>query len=233
VTENKSLKRRVRTRMTKTGERYTAARRQLLEKAPARPTGGPTAPEKPATSEPNEPLHGPTDRTWSQWVAVLDEWGARDKTHTEIARWLYRDLGVDGWWSQDITVRYERHIGRRVVGQRGSTFSATGTKTINVAADVARAAWVDARQRAKWLPGVELRQRPNRAPIVARFDVKDGEGRVVVSFDPRGAGKVSVAIEHEKLPNARAAARWTALWRERLKVLKEQLEAGRGPVRRR
>jgi hypothetical protein len=211
VTQDKSLKRRVRARMSKTGERYTAARRQVLATPPT-------------TSEPvaDEPLHGKTDRTWSQWVTLLDEWGARDRPHAEIARWLNRDLGVDGWWAQNITVEYEKQIGRRVLRQRGATFSATGSKTIGVPARVARDAWTDEATRRQWLPGVELRQRPNRAPIVARFDAP--EGRVVVSFDPRGESKVSVAIEHEKLPDADSAARWTKLWRERLVALKELLE---------
>ena len=222
MTENKTLKRRVRERMSKTGERYTSARRQVLAKAP---TDTPQAPatEQPSTEpRPPERVFGKTDRTWSQWAEALDEWGARDRSHTEIARWLNQDLGVDGWWSQSITVEYEKHIGRRVLRQRGTTFSATGSKTINVPAATAREAWTDEAVRARWLPDVELRQRPNRAPVVARFDAV--EGRVVVSFDAKGAQKVSVAVEHEKLPDADTAARWTMFWRERLAELKRQLE---------
>ncbi len=224
VTANKSLKRRVRTRMAKTGERYTAARRQVLDKAPDRsPDRTTSAPEQPAMPTPDEPLHGPTDRSWSEWVAILDEWGARDKPHPEIARWLGEKHGVPPWWTQDITVRYEKHIGRRVLGQRGTTFSATASKTINVSDDTARAAWLDTRKRARWLPDVELKRRPNRVAIASRFDAP--EGRVVVSFDSRAEDKVSVAIEHEKLPDAEAAARWTAFWRERLKEFKAHLES--------
>lgn len=227
MTENNTLKRRVRARMAKTGERYTAARRQVLDKAPA--GASPTEVPPAATGAPatipatDEPLHGPTDRTWSQWVAILDEWGARDKPHPDIARWLGEKQGVPPWWTQDITVRYEKHIGRRVLGQRGSTFSATASKTINVADHTARAAWLDVGKRARWLPDVELKRRPNRVAIASRFDAP--EGRVIVSFDPRGPAKVSVAIEHEKLPDAKAAARWTAFWRERLRHLKEMLES--------
>jgi hypothetical protein len=217
VTQNKTLKHRVRERMSKTGERYTAARRQVLAKAPS---GEPDQqPEPPTASEPN---YGKTDRSWPAWVATLDEWGARDKTHTEIARWLHEELGVGGWWAQNVTVEYEKHIGRRVLRQRGSTFSATASKTIKVPAARAREAWTDEAIRARWLPGTELRQRPNRVPIVARFDAEDG--RVVVSFDARSESKVSVAIEHEKLPDAESAARWTAFWRERLVELKRHLE---------
>jgi len=217
VTENKSLKRRVRERMSKTGERYTSARRQLLAKS--------DPPVLPVTS--HEPPHGPTSNTLTEWFAVLDEWGARDRRHAEIARWLGAEKGVPPWWTQDITVRYERHIGRRVVGQRvDSTFSATGTKTIAVAPDVARAAWTDENVRRRWLPDVRLIQRPNRARAAARFDVNDGEGRLIVSFDPRGDERTMVAIEHEKLTDQAQTKRWSALWRERLKALKEMLEHG-------
>lgn len=217
MTENKSLKRRVRERMSKTGERYTAARRHIV----AKPASD-TAPPHPA---PIEPLHGPTNRALPEWFALLDDWGARDRSHTDIARWLGEQHEVPPWWTQDITVRYERHIGRRVLGQRGSTFSATGTKTIGVAPDVARAAWTDERVRARWLPDVRLSQRPNRVRVAARFDVNDGEGRVVVSFDPKAESRTLVAIEHEKLPDQESAQRWSAFWRERLRVLKELLEA--------
>ena len=217
MTENKTFKRRVRERMSKTGERYTAARRQVVAKAQ-----GAEPPAAQATAP--EPLHGPTNRTWPEWVRLLDASGAREKPHPEIVKWLAAEHAVPAWWRQDITVRYEKHIGRRVLGQRGSTFSATGTKTMAVAAAVARAAWTDDAQRERWLPDVRLTQRPNRAKIAVRFDVNESDGCLMVSFDPRGDFKTSVAIEHEKLPDARSAEGWTTFWRERLGVLKELLE---------
>jgi hypothetical protein len=231
VTENKTLKRRVRERMSKTGERYTAARRQVLGKAKSDAATSETpaaaaAVEQHPPGQPEEALHGPTNRTWSEWVRVLDDWGARDRPHTEIARWLADEMGVPPWWTQDITVRYEKHIGRRVLGQRGSTFSATATKTIAVHPDAARAAWVDEPARHAWLPDVRLSQRPNRVKVAARFDVNDADGRLIVSFEPKAGGaKTLVAVEHEKLPDAAAAKRWTTFWRQRLIALKEVLEA--------
>jgi hypothetical protein len=203
--------------MSKTGERYTSARRQVLAKSADQPDRQPVA---------NEPPHGPTSRSLPEWFRLLDDWGARDRPHSEIASWLGDEQQVPPWWTQDITVRYERHIGRRVVGQRVDlTFSATGTKTIAVAPDVARAAWTNENIRKQWLPDVRLSHRPNRARVAARFDVNDGEGRLVVSFDPRGESKTTVAIEHEKLPDQATTRRWSAFWRARLSALKELLEA--------
>jgi hypothetical protein len=221
VTQKRSLKRRVRERISKTGERYTAARRQILAKPPEPERARPLA----AVPLAAEPLHGPTNRTWTEWIRLLDESGAADRSHRDIARWLGTEHGVPDWWTQDITVRYEKHIGRRVVGQRGDTFSASATKTIHVPPEVARAAWTDGNRRARWLRDVHLSQRPNRVQVAARFDVNDGEGRVVVSFDPRRDSRTLVAIEHEKLPDADLAKRWTRFWRERLVALKEMLES--------
>jgi hypothetical protein len=210
--------------MSKTGERYSAARRQVVAKAVPPASEGESAANAEIAPAPDEPLHGPTSKTFTEWVHLLDESGARDKPHPEIVKWLTAEHDVPPWWRQDITVRYEKHIGRRVLGQRGSTFSATGSKTISVPAAIARAAWTDEARRTRWLPDVRLSQRPNKARIAARFDVNEADGRVMVSFDPRGDAKTTVAVEHEKLPDARSAKQWSAFWRERLSVLKSMLE---------
>ena len=226
MTTNKSLKHAVRARMSRTGERYTAARHQVLAKAPQ---AAPPPPMSEADASREQPLHGPTSRSWPEWVRMLDEWGARDRPHGEIARWLAESHSVPPWWTQDITVRYEKHIGRRVLGQRGSTFSATATKTIAVPADVARAAWLDDERRARWLPDVALKLRPNKVDVAKRFDVNEGDGRVVVGFEAKGDSRVRVAIEHEKLPDAAAARRWTMFWRERLSALRDLVETDHAP----
>jgi hypothetical protein len=211
VTENKSLKRRVRARMTKTGERYAAARRQVLDKSSARSA--------------DEPLHGPTKRTWGEWVALLDAWGAANKPHPEIARWLGEEQGVPPWWTQDITVRYERHIGRRVLGQRADlSFVASATKTIGAPAVRLSDAWLDERLRERWLPDIELTLRTANPARSARFDAPGLGGRVVVGFDQLTEGRGRVSIEHENLPDKAAVDRMKAFWRERLRALKELLE---------
>lgn len=48
--------------------------------------------------------------------------------------------------------------------------------------------------------------------------------RVVVGFTSKGPARSQVALEHERLPDARAAERTRAYWRERLTALKQLLE---------
>jgi uncharacterized protein YndB with AHSA1/START domain len=207
MTSQKSFKQRVRTRMEKTGESYTAARSQLLPRE-------------------HEPDVGPTGRPYREWFAELDAWGATAAPHKEIAAWLRNEHGVAGWWAQNITVEYERARGLRAVGQgRDGRFSVGATKTIAVPVEELYAAVTDPRRREEWLPGVHLNERTATPYRTARYDWGEGSTRVVAGFDAKGEGKCQLSIQHEKLPDAESAATMKAFWRERLSGLQALLEA--------
>jgi uncharacterized protein YndB with AHSA1/START domain len=207
MTSQKSFKQRVRTRMDKTGESYTAARAQLLPRE-------------------QEPDVGPTGRPYSEWFAELDAWGATDVPHKEIAAWLMGERGVPGWWAQNITVEYERARGLRAVGQgRDGLFRVNASKTVSVPPEELFAAVVDPVRRDEWLPGVVLRERTATPHRTARFDWGEGSTRVVFGFEAKGDGKSTVALSHERLPDSESAATMKAFWRERLSGLKALLEA--------
>jgi hypothetical protein len=207
MTNQKSFKRRVRTRMAKTGESYTSARAQLLPRE-------------------QEPAVGPTGRPYSEWFAQLDAWGAADAPHREIAAWLMSERSVPGWWAQNITVEYERARGLRAVGQgRDGLYSVGATKTVAVPVEELYDAVTDPSRREEWLPGVHLRERTATPHRTARFDWGEGSTRVVAGFTAKGAHKSNVAISHERLPDGESAATLKAFWRERLSGLKAMLEA--------
>ena len=172
----KIFKQRVRARMTKTGESYTAARRQLLPKAAnaadapddagttsapaAVPTGATPAAAAPSTTQPDaevfvvadEAMQRATGKGHAEWFALLDAWGATAHTHTEIARWLSEAHAVPPWWTQSVTVSYERARGMRARHQMRDGFSVTATKTIATTPERALKAFTDARLRKRWLP---------------------------------------------------------------------------------
>lgn len=126
MTRHRSFKRIVRARMAKTGESYTAARSSILSAAGADETGAPVMPQSDST------VRERTGEGWEHWLAELDEWGASERNHTEIARHLREDLELDGWWAQTIAVGYERARGRRAVGETAHGFTANASRTINV-----------------------------------------------------------------------------------------------------
>jgi uncharacterized protein DUF4287 len=248
MTKQKSFKARVRARMDKTSERYTTARRQLLAKAadPEAPatddeveataseaTAGPEPEARPAVDPPgavrpysDEVLRANTGRTWDEWFALLDRWGATRRPHPEIAGWLVQEHGVGGWWAQGVTVAYEQARGLRAPGQRrGGLFEATASKTVAVPVDRLYAAFTDPALRDRWLPGASFEVRTANPGRSVRANWDDGSTRLVVSFTARGDAKSQVALVHERIPDAETAADLKAFWRERVSVLKRVLEA--------
>jgi hypothetical protein len=128
MTKQRTFKRRVRERMAKTGESYTAARRMLIAQG-QRPDGAAAAFQPPVA---DERVLEATGRGSQAWFALLDGWGAAGRSHTEIARRLREDQGVDAWYAQSITVGYERARGLRAPGQRPDGFAVGASRTVAV-----------------------------------------------------------------------------------------------------
>jgi hypothetical protein len=128
MTRQKTFKRRVRQRMAKTGESYTAARRMLIAQGD-RPDAPIPEFEPPVA---DETVVAATGRGWQAWFEALDAWEAATRSHTEIARWLREEQGVEGWYSQSITVGYERARGLRAPGERPDGFAVGASRTIAV-----------------------------------------------------------------------------------------------------
>ncbi|WP_235999048.1 hypothetical protein [Qaidamihabitans albus] len=225
MTRQKSFKTRVRTRADKTGESYTTARRRILEKSDTAPQSAPPVAVQPQRGS-EAALRERTGRGWDEWFALLDTWNATEHTHTEIARHLVEEHGVDGWWAQSVTVGYEQARGMRAPGQKSDGyFGISRSKTVAVPVERLFTAFTDSRLLERWLPGVTLNVRTATAPKSFRADWVDGSTRIVVGFIPKGDAKAVVALQHEKLTDAQEAARMKTFWGERLAALKEALEA--------
>jgi hypothetical protein len=227
MTEAKTFKRRVRERMSKTGESYTTARVQVAQKRDrnnAARTRLATEDERP----PVEKLVEATGKTWDEWFAILDRWGATERTHRDIAKHLIEELGAPGWWAQSITYWYERGRGMRLKHQQADGFSVTATRTVGVPVEDLYEAFVDEVERKKWFEdaSMSLRTETAKAPRGARFDWEDGSTRVVAWFIEKGPDKSTISLAHEKLPDADEAETMKALWRRKLSELKSHLESG-------
>lgn len=222
MTRQKTFKRRVRARMARTGESYTAARRLLIAQGD-RPDAV-DSPFTPRISE--EKLQEATGRTWRSWFARLDETGAVRRPHREIARWLIEEHALDHWWAQTITVGYEQARGLRAPGQNATGFEVSVSKTVSVPVRRLYRAFVDDAQRRLWLPAAELRLRTATPHKSARYDWEDGSTRVNVGFTQLDATKSRIAIGHERLPDSDTAEEMRAFWRGRVAALKPMLEGG-------
>jgi hypothetical protein len=220
MTTHKTLKRRVRARMDKTGERYAAARRNVLA-APEAPS-----PEPPAASAPppvsDDAVRKGTGRGWNEWFEILDAAGAVAWKHPDIARWVVAEFGISGWWAQSVTVGFERARGLRAQHERPTGFSLSVTKTVNVPVDRLHDAFAEPRARKRWLDHA-VGVGGGTPPRTINLAWGDGS-RVAVRFTAQGATKSQVALQHSPLADAAEVEELRAWWRVRLATLKERLE---------
>lgn len=235
---NKDLKRVVRARMRKTGEAYTAARAQLIRKPRVQPPLHSTVTslsQPPAVPAPkpqdyaalagvrDEAIKEKTGCTWERWVLALDYHGAAKMSHGDIAKLVNTKYKIDGWWSQTVTVGYERIKGLRAIGQRrDGTYEASRSRTFNVPVKTLFDAWADPGVRRQWLNGAGVKVRTATAPKSMRLGWTDST-IVAIGFEAKGKSKSVVALAHTKLPDRDTADRLKQYWSERLDALGEVL----------
>src|SRR5438477_1292774 len=229
---NKDFKRLVRARMNKTGEAYTSARAQILKKSRAKRTSRVAAVASDsvrkqdyaaAAGMSDAAIKAKTGCNWERWVKTLDQFGAEKMSHRDIAAMVSKTWKVDSWWSQTVTVGYERIKGLRARGQRrDGSYEATKSRTFDVPVETLFDAWADKTLRDRWLGDTNVKVRTATAPKSIRLGLADGT-IVAVGFLPKGKSKSSVALSQMKLPDKETASRLKQYWSEQLDVLGEVL----------
>jgi hypothetical protein len=164
-----------------------------------------------------------TGKGWKEWFTLLDKAGAKEKPHKEIVQWVFeKHLGrkganinvatSGGWWSQMVTVEYERSRGLRKVNQNEQGFLVGVHKTFALSRRQFLKQW-------EAIPAVKkLEPTPTRSkrPML-RYKAK--EGIVVVTMDEKPGGKLRVMVEAARLPSEKSVARERALWRKTLDTI--------------
>jgi hypothetical protein len=246
MTHAKKLKKAIRARVARTGERYTTARRHVLAARERRSTRSKakTAPRpspSPAGAVAEARIRERTGHDLDHWFAVLDAFGVARKGHTAAARHLANDHGVDGWYTQAITVSYERARGLRAKNQRMSGhYEVSVSKVLDVPLERVADALSRPADRAVWLRGSDpeierglrealsgenartVRIRPGKLATL-RYPVADGK-RIELYVSPKAAGRSSIAVAVTKIPSAAAMEAQRAAWRRAFAGLKAHLE---------
>ena len=260
MTRARALKEVIRARAAKTGERYTTARRHVLNEVRPRtaalvdrsasdsralPAGTvlvrAVAAATPESALPPASSKGPVSDAKSRektghgldhWFDVLDRFGAIDQGHTASARHLFDVHKVPGWYSQGITVAYERARGVRARNQRcDGVYEVSVSKVVSATTlDVVKA-FTDARLRRRWMKGADAQLSkafaaalgsPSSKGIVVRADglgqyrYKWGSTSVQLYLVPKRGGKVSVVIANSKLAQTAMVEERRAKWRAAL-----------------
>lgn len=267
MTRSRTFKSAVRARMSKTGERYTAARRHLLTphadagaEVPRNTLPGDKKPGRdvPGDNEPGRGVLGGvsdakvperTGHNLAYWYDVLDRFGAVERGHTAAARHLREAHGVDAWYSQGITVSYERARGVRAVNQRADGgFEVSVTKLLHVGIARAHRMIVAARSGQGWTSGLDrelvsalvkaLRGASAKGFTPASRDSLrlryqwDGS-TMEVMLSPRATNRTQVVVVNGRLPSREAVEDRRAAWRRALNALAEALPPEERATRRR
>jgi hypothetical protein len=244
MTRARALKQVIRARAAKTGERYTTARRHVLNELSARaafpapvlksgPKPVPAVTVKGGLSDAK--AREKTGHGLDHWFAVLDRFGGVEKGHTASARHLHDAHAVPGWHAQGITVAYERVRGVRVANQRcDGEYEVSVTKMIAAnAADVIKAI-TDGRLRKRWTAHVDadlakalaagLADPTSKGVVVrpdglGRFRYKWGDTIVQLYLVPKAGDKVSFVVTNSKLAGSAMVESRRALWRGTIDAL--------------
>jgi hypothetical protein len=226
---NKDFKHLVRARMQKTGEAYTTARAKLLQRQQRQPAPSEPPPEYAKLAGMSDAtIKARTGCTWERWVSALDRVGAHEWPHREIADYVHEKYKVPGWWTQTVTVGYERIKGLRAIGQRcGGGYEASKSKVFAAPLGRLYRAFHDARTRRRWLSGVKLTVRTAIPDKSMRVTWPDGTS-VELYFIGKGSAKSQVVVQHRKLADKTTADQMKAYWAERLGALQAIL-APAGP----
>jgi uncharacterized protein YndB with AHSA1/START domain len=191
-----------------------------------------------------------TGRTWKQWFALLDKWGAKKKPHKEIALYLREKMGATAWWSQMITVEYERKQRGRKIGERAANggFTTDVQRTVKSSPAGAFDAFLSAEHAARWFTKkakAEVRvggSYSNSDGDQGEFLAVDSPKRARFTWDNKrhcpgtiveltirsaGPGKVAVCISHSRLKTAKDREKMKQGWSWALDSFKSYVETGK------
>ena len=139
-----------------------------------------------------------TGKDWASWFSVLDKAGAAKLTHKDIVAILHGKHALPGWWSQMVTVEYERARGLREPHETSRGFSVAVSKTVATSLPALYAATANATQRRKWFP---------RGAFTASSQTQDKyfrgswnqNARLEIGFYAKGENKAQIALQVSKL----------------------------------
>ena len=182
---------------------------------------------KPRSETSDEAVLRATGKSCDDWFAILDAAGACELAHREIAVYLREQENVSPWWSQEVTVQYERARGLREKHQTLSGYQVSVSKTIAVPLDALYAACADDNARSSWLGEAPLTVRKATPSKSVRATWGEGASSVDIGCYEKGAAKSQVTVQHSKLADQEEVEEMRTYWKAALERLAGDLGAGR------
>lgn len=161
----------------------------------------------------DESIKSKTGKNWTEWTKILDDVEAFKLPHKQIAEYLHLNHGISTWWSQSITVEYEKIKGLRETNQKKDGYQISASKTLNHPLSVIFERWFDDEKRKQFLKEQIFFTTVNPDKSL-RFNGIDKKSVVEVRFYSKGESKMRVVVDHNKIPNKIEAEKMRAYWKE-------------------
>jgi hypothetical protein len=163
-----------------------------------------------------------TKKDWAGWFGTLDRAGADKLAHAAIAEILSQQHGIPGWWSQTITVEYERARGLRARHQTANGFQVAISKTIPARLATVYAAAANAARRRRWFPRGAFAPSSQTKNKYLRGSWNE-TARLELGFLAKGEGKTQIAVGVTKLASKADVEAQRTIWKKAFAVLADTL----------
>ena len=165
-----------------------------------------------------------TGKDWAGWFRALDKAGAKRLEHKAIAAILSERHRVPGWWSQMVTVEYERARGLRAPHETASGFSVSISKTVATSLAELYEVTASPAKRRKWFPRGAFEPSSQTRNKYLRGSW-NRTARLEVGFYAKGPGKAQIAVGVNKLAKPGDVEVQRSAWRKALDRLATMVEA--------
>ena len=172
-----------------------------------------------------------TGRSLEDWTDLLDKAGFREKPHRDIASYLNKKQGLSAWWAQEVTVEYEKTIGRRVTGQTGKTgFQLGVSRTFNTSAGELWN-WLTSEKGRTWYSGIasegietEPRVLKDGSHLRLRWKMPGwtGYSTLQIRTVAKGSDKTTLTVHQEKLADQETREQMLRYWKEKMDQIETQ-----------
>jgi hypothetical protein len=163
----------------------------------------------------DEAVKTKTGKNWADWVVVLDNHGCAKMSHKEIAILVDAEYKLGGWWSQMVTVQYERALGLRDVNQNAPGFEVSVSKTMPIALEPLYTAI------NSWINKQHVKIRKTNVNKSVLMDWKADASDLKVYLHAKGDEKTQVVMQHAKLKKKDDVEKYRAKWKAQLAVFAE------------
>ncbi|MBV6479437.1 MAG: hypothetical protein HGGPFJEG_02210 [Ignavibacteria bacterium] len=143
-----------------------------------------------------------------------------EKPHKEIAQWIYDNYPVGGWWSQMLTVEYEKEKDLRKLYQKPKGFEISVSKTFGIPLKNLYNYFVNIKLRKNWLvEDIEVTTKSIDKSFRAKWN--HGFTRISVNFYSVGNKKSRAVVRHLKLKDSAQAVSKKKLCAKKLYMLEK------------